>query len=217
MRSNLHKSSTSIIVILALLGMSSLFTLARASLTSLAAASTATTRRAGWGGARLLPTSHAAFAPPASCRSFRMTPRCGMPRSGITIPHDRLEFSYSKSSGPGGQNVNKLNTRVELRFLVESAEWIPQGMRGRFLEQQRHRVNKAGELVLSSQEHRTQLKNREDCLAKLEEALARAAIVPKTRNMRVGLQEWEKENRLREKKKRSETKSGRRQNSKWDD
>jgi peptidyl-tRNA hydrolase ICT1 len=115
--------------------------------------------------------------------------------------------------------VNKLNTRVELRFHVESAEWIPQGMRGRFLEQQRHRVNKAGELVLSSQEHRTQLKNREDCLAKLEEALARAAIVPKTRNMRVGLQEWEKENRLREKKKRSETKSGRqnRQNSKWDD
>jgi|EP00624_Nannochloropsis_granulata_P002240 peptidyl-tRNA hydrolase ICT1 len=140
-----------------------------------------------------------------------------MSRGGLTIPHDRLEFSYSKSSGPGGQNVNKLNTRVELRFHVESAEWIPQGMRGRFLEQQRHRVNKAGELVLSSQEHRTQLKNREDCLAKLEEALARAAIVPKTRNMRVGLQEWEKENRLREKKKRSETKSARRQNRKWDE
>lgn len=92
-------------------------------------------------------------------------------------------------------------------------------MRDRFFEQQRHRINKAGELVLSSQEHRTQLKNREDCLGKLKEALAQAAIVPKTRNMRVGLTEWEKENRLKEKKKRSETKSARQQNknNRWDD
>ncbi len=159
-----------------------------------------------------------AFGMPAQgCRQFRLTPRCEMPRSPVPIPHDRLEFSYSRSSGPGGQNVNKLNTRVELRFHVESADWIPTAMRGRFLEQQRHRVNKAGELVLSSQEHRTQLKNREDVLGKLEEALAQAAIVPKVRNMRKGLTEWEKENRLREKKRRSETKSTRRQNNKWDD
>ncbi len=48
----------------------------------------------------------------------------------------------------------QLNTRVELRFEVSSADWIPEGMRGRFLEQQRHRVNKAGEFVISSQEHR---------------------------------------------------------------
>ena len=164
-----------------------------------------------------------AFALPSpsavhGCRHYRMAPRCEAPRSPITIPLDRLEYSYSRSSGPGGQNVNKLNTRVEIRFHVPSADWIPGAMRDRFFEQQRHRINKAGELVLSSQEHRTQLKNREDCLGKLKEALAQAAIVPKTRNMRVGLTEWEKENRLKEKKKRSETKSSRRQNNnRWDD
>lgn len=64
---------------------------------------------------------------------------------------------------------------------------------------------------------RTQLKNREDCLSKLEEALAQAAVVPKTRNMRTGLTEWEKENRLREKKRRAETKSARRQKHNYDD
>lgn len=112
---------------------------------------------------------------------------------------------------------NQLNTRVELRFAVAEADWIPEGMRGRFGEQQRHRINKAGEFVVASQEHRTQLKNREDCLSKLEEALARAAIVPKKRNMRTGLTEWEKENRLKEKKRRSETKSNRRQKHGYDD
>ncbi len=64
---------------------------------------------------------------------------------------------------------------------------------------------------------RTQLKNREDCLGRLEEALARAAIVPKTRNMRTGLTAWEKENRLKEKKKRADTKSARRQKNHFDE
>lgn len=67
-----------------------------------------------------------------------------------------------------------------------------------------------------TQTGRTQLKNREDCVGKLEEALARAAIVPKKRNMRTGLTEWEKENRLKEKKRRSETKSARRQKHDYD-
>lgn len=48
----------------------------------------------------------------------------------------------------------QLNTRVELRFEVATADWIPEGIRARFLDQQRHRVNKAGEFVLASQEHR---------------------------------------------------------------
>lgn len=106
---------------------------------------------------------------------------------------------------------------MELRFAVAEADWIPEGMRGRFVEQQRGRINKAGEFVLASQEHRTQLKNREDCLAKLEEALARAAVVPKKRNMRTGLTQFEKENRLREKKRRSDTKQSRRQKHSYDD
>lgn len=113
--------------------------------------------------------------------------------------------------------TTQLNTRVELRFAVAEADWIPEGMRGRFVEQQRGRINKAGEFVLASQEHRTQLKNREDCLAKLEEALARAAVVPKKRNMRTGLTQFEKENRLREKKRRSDTKQSRRQKHSYDD
>ncbi|EWM22640.1 peptidyl-trna hydrolase mitochondrial-like protein [Nannochloropsis gaditana] len=185
------------------------------SLASRNALSLLSNRSSRWRYGRVLPSGQASSLPDA--RQFRVAPYCEMPRNGFEIPHDRLDFSYSRSSGPGGQNVNKLNTRVELRFHVEDADWIPEDMRHRFLEQQRHRVNKLGEFVLSSQEHRTQLKNREECVRKLEEALTRAAVVPKRRNMRTGLTEWEKENRLREKKKRSEKKASRRRNGKWDE
>jgi protein subunit release factor B len=142
---------------------------------------------------------------------------------------------------------------VELRFNVEEADWLPMDIRTRLANQQRHKMNKDGELVISSQEHRsvgdrewrtkghhkglvittpllfgsrahttcdpsrTQMKNRDDCIRKLEHMLAEAAIVPKVRKMRVGLTEAAKQNRLHDKKMRSQTKALRRGKSSFDD
>ncbi len=72
----------------------------------------------------------------------------------ISIPMERLEMHFSRSSGPGGQNVNKVNTKAEIRFVVREAEWIPEQVRARLLELHANRVNVDGELVITCQEHR---------------------------------------------------------------
>jgi len=92
--------------------------------------------------------------------------------SEMYIPLDRVEFSYARSSGPGGQNVNKVNTKAEIRFHVMSADWIPHEVRQRLMQYQNNKVSKEGELIVTSQEHRTQAKNKEDCLEKLRFMLA---------------------------------------------
>ena len=102
-------------------------------------------------------------------RNFSSSPNYPwkVPKS-INIPVDQLELSFTRSSGAGGQNVNKVNTRVEVRFNVKSASWIPKEVRDRIIEQQESRMNKEGELIIYSQEHRTQGRNREECLKKLQ-------------------------------------------------
>jgi hypothetical protein len=73
----------------------------------------------------------------------------------VKIPVGELEISFSRSSGPGGQNVNKVNTKAEMRFHVRSAEWVgPIEVRERLLSQQATKITKDGYLVVSSQEHR---------------------------------------------------------------
>ena len=131
-----------------------------------------------------------------------------VPKS-IRIPEDQLEISFSRSSGSGGQNVNKLNTKVELRFHLQSATWIPKEVRDRIQSQQANRINKEGFMNLSSQEYRTQGQNRKDCLSKLEAIILQAYPRPKVRKQRKGPSKKQKEKRLQEKKKRSEKKAGR--------
>lgn len=72
----------------------------------------------------------------------------------IVIPLDAINLSFTRSSGAGGQNVNKVNTKVEIRFHVDSASWIPADWKDRLKQQQGNKINKEGELVVSSQEHR---------------------------------------------------------------
>ena len=72
----------------------------------------------------------------------------------VVIPMDKVEFSFARSSGPGGQNVNKLNTKAELRFKVETASWIKPEWRQRLMQYQSNKISKEGELIISSQEHR---------------------------------------------------------------
>ena len=123
---------------------------------------------------------------------------------------DKVEFQFARSSGPGGQNVNKLNTKAEIRFNLTTADWIPEEVKQRLREAQGNKISKNGEIIISSQEHRTQAKNKEDCITKLQEILAEAYVEPKERAIWEGLGEKGKEMRVQERKKRSAVKDFRR-------
>ncbi len=99
----------------------------------------------------------------------------------IRIPMHEFKFQHARSSGPGGQNVNKVNSKVLLRWRVESTPCLPEDVRGRFLRRFGRRITRTGDLVISSQRHREQGANREDCLEKLRAMLAEVATPPRPR------------------------------------
>jgi ribosome-associated protein len=99
----------------------------------------------------------------------------------IRIPLAELEFTFARSSGPGGQNVNKVNSKATLRWAVTRSPSLPEPARTRFLQQQATRLTAAGELVLSSQRFRDAGRNVADCLEKLRVRLLAAAQTPKRR------------------------------------
>ncbi|KAI8056935.1 hypothetical protein BDF22DRAFT_616851 [Syncephalis plumigaleata] len=90
-----------------------------------------------------------------------------------------FETSYMRSSGPGGQNVNKLSTKVDMRFELQYASWLPEAVREKLGQQEATRLNKHGELVFTSDRTRSQKMNLEDCIDKLYDAILRASQVPK--------------------------------------
>lgn len=127
----------------------------------------------------------------------------------VDIPQDKLDIQFVRSSGAGGQNVNKVNTKVEIRLDVMSATWIPQEVRERLCQQQSNRINKDGILSLTSQEYRTQGQNKKAALDKLESMILEAWHRPKVRKQRTGISEAAKERNKEFKKKRSEVKKNR--------
>lgn len=127
----------------------------------------------------------------------------------ITIPEDKLEISFVRSSGAGGQNVNKLSTKVEIRFHVMQADWMPVEVRERLSKQQNNRINKEGYMSITSQESRTQGQNRKAALDKLKAMVLEAWPRPKIRKQRKGISQAEKRRRKEFKKRRSEVKSSR--------
>lgn len=131
-----------------------------------------------------------------------------LPRD-IDLPLDKIEFSYARSSGPGGQNVNKVNTKAEMRFHVMDADWLPIEVRKRLADYQVNKINNKGELVVTSQESRTQSQNREDCILKLQTMIAEAYVEPKERAMWEGLSQQGKTERKQEKRKRGDVKASR--------
>ena len=89
-----------------------------------------------------------------------------------------LVFSASRSSGPGGQNVNKVSSKVELRFHILNSSLLTQQEKGLLMEKLALRINKEGELVLVSQSERTQLRNKEAVIEKFY-SLLRKALTPR--------------------------------------
>lgn len=127
----------------------------------------------------------------------------------IAIPLSELEFSFVRSSGPGGQNVNKLNTKAVMRWNVDESPELPEGVKSRFRARYRNRITTGGELVLSSQRYRHQQRNVDDCLERLRSMIAAVATPPTprrpTRRSRGSI-----ESRLRSKRHHSEKKQRRR-------
>jgi len=101
--------------------------------------------------------------------------------SRLQIPRSELEFSYSKSSGPGGQNVNKVNSKALLRWPVLTSPSLSDDLRQRLLSRYAHRITAAGELLISSQKSRDAGQNTADCLEKLRALLASVATPPPRR------------------------------------
>lgn len=101
--------------------------------------------------------------------------------SQIAIPRDELRFSFVRSSGPGGQNVNKVASKAVLHWNVRTSAAISDEVRARLLVRAARRINERGQLVLSSQRYRDQPRNIDDCLAKLTEIILAAAKRPRPR------------------------------------
>ena len=99
----------------------------------------------------------------------------------ITIPLDEFRWEVSRSGGPGGQNVNKVNSKVLLRWSPGSSPSLPGPVRARLMAALANRLTREGELLVTSQRSRDQARNLADCLAKVRDLVLAAATPPKPR------------------------------------
>jgi ribosome-associated protein len=129
--------------------------------------------------------------------------------SRIAIPRNELRFSFVRSSGPGGQNVNKVASKAVLRWQVAESRSIPTAVRGQFLARYARRINDRGELVLTSQRYREQSKNIDDCLARLR-TLVSSVATPRPARRKTAIPKAARESRLSEKRALAEKKRRRR-------
>jgi ribosome-associated protein len=128
----------------------------------------------------------------------------------ISIDDAELEESFIRASGPGGQNVNKLSTAVQLRFDVRHSPSLPDDVRARLERLAGRRLTREGVLVITAQRHRTQERNREDARERLVELIREAAIPPTPRRPTRPTR-GSRERRIQTKKRRSTIKSLRRE------
>jgi len=127
----------------------------------------------------------------------------------VRIPREELEFSFTRSSGPGGQNVNKVNSKAVMRWPASTSPSLPPDIRARFLQHYASRLTNEGELVLTCQTHRDQAQNIEACLGRLRAMIAAVAVAPKKRK-KTKPSRGSIERRLQAKRQASEKKTGRR-------
>jgi ribosome-associated protein len=132
---------------------------------------------------------------------FEITPR-------IQVPEQEFTWRFVRSSGPGGQNVNKVASKAVLSWDVAASPSLPEDVKARLRTQQRRRINHDGVLVLSSQRYRDQDRNRQDCLDKLREMVVQATHVPRPRKATRPTR-GSREARLRAKRRRSTARAAR--------
>jgi ribosome-associated protein len=127
----------------------------------------------------------------------------------IQVPEDEFTWTFVRSGGPGGQNVNKVASKAVLRWNLAASPSLPEEVKARVRARNPGRVTVEGDLILTSQRYRDQERNREDCLEKLRALILAATVVPKGRKKSKPTRA-SRERRLAEKKHRSAAKSNRR-------
>lgn len=132
----------------------------------------------------------------------------------IRIPESELTFRFSRSGGPGGQNVNKVSTRVEVIFDVAASPSLSDEDRSRVAAYAGARITKEGKLTVASERSRSQWKNREMAIERLV-ALLRASLAPQKRRIATVPTAGSRSKKLHSKKKQSEKKQRRR--GTWDE
>lgn len=128
--------------------------------------------------------------------------------SQLAIPRSELRFTFVRSSGPGGQNVNKVASKAVLRWSLRNCTTISESVRARLTAIASRYLNDRGELVLTSQRYRDQGRNIDDCLEKLRNLVLEATKVPRRRK-KTRPTKASKQKRLDSKRATSEKKRGR--------
>ena len=131
------------------------------------------------------------------------------------IPEEEIEFQFSRSSGKGGQNVNKVETKVEIHWNIDNSKAFSEEEKEKIKEALASRINQAGDLIIRSEEERSQLENRRLALEKLKEMI-QGALKPEEERIPTKVPKASKAERLKEKKLISEKKKLRQKNFRID-